>query len=282
MSLRHNGIAARPRPFLKWAGGKGQLLPELLARVARVEFRRYHEPFIGGGALFFELAASGRLGPYKPFLSDRNANLMDAYLGVRDDVEGVIAALKRHAERHSKEHYYAVRAETPVELCERAARIIYLNRTCFNGLYRENSRGQFNVPMGRYANPTICDEENLRAVARALRKAAVECRSFESVLETARPGDLVYFDPPYVPVSKTASFTAYDKDGFGPERQCRLAEVFAILSERGVYVLLSNSMTESVRELYRGFTVEEVSARRAVNSKADRRGAVPEALVRNF
>lgn len=277
-----------PRPFLKWVGGKRQLLPELLARVERAgAFGRYHEPFVGGGALFFELHRLGLLKKHA-FLSDYNPRLIETYEGVRDHVDEVIALLERHKKRHSEDHFYRVRAlgEAPEKagktVSERAARIIYLNRTCYNGLYRENSKGQFNTPLGRYKNPRICDEVNLRAVSKALKKAKIEHRHFESVVEQAKPGDLVYFDPPYHPVSKTASFTAYDQGGFGEDSQRLLALVYERLHEKGVNVILSNSMTDLIRDLYRAYTVDEVYAARAINSRADRRGKVSEALVRNF
>jgi DNA adenine methylase len=272
-----------PRPFLKWVGGKGQLLNELISAVERAgTFHRYHEPFVGGGALFFELFRTERLPRAKAFLSDTNERLIDAYWGIGHDADRVIALLTQHKEKHCKEHFYKVRASVPEDRLERAARIIYLNRTCFNGLFRENSKGLFNVPMGRYKNPPICNDTNLRAVAAALRKAKLETRPFESVLERAKPGDFVYFDPPYHPVSKTASFTAYAQGGFGEDAQRRLAKVFAELDLRGVKVLLSNSYTPLVRSLYRSFTMEKVFATRRVNSRADLRGKVSEALVRNF
>ncbi|HEO72298.1 MAG TPA: Dam family site-specific DNA-(adenine-N6)-methyltransferase, partial [Candidatus Hydrogenedentes bacterium] len=223
-----------PRPFLKWAGGKGQLLGDLLPLVEAAEpFSRYHEPFVGGGALFFELARQGRLGRKKAWISDANPRLIEAYKGVQQDVEAVVQLLKVHAQRHCKDYYYEVRANVPDVLVERAARIIYLNRTCFNGLFRENSKGEFNVPFGRYKNPLICDEVNLRQVAEALARAHVEEQPFESVVERAEPGDLVYFDPPYDPVSKTSSFTSYHRGGFGPECQEQLAEVCKALDRKG-------------------------------------------------
>lgn len=280
---RRRSAGPVPRPFLKWAGGKGQLLGELLPRVERAApFPAYHEPFIGGGALFFELSRTGRLDGVEVFLSDNNSTLIATYLGVRDDPDRLLALLAQHEERHSKDYYYAVRGQAPEDPIERAARMIYLNRTCFNGLYRENSRGGFNVPFGDYKNPLIRDPENLGAASRALGPARIDQRGFETVLDVAQPGDFVYFDPPYDPVSKTASFTAYDKGGFGADRQRRLAEVFAELTRRGVRALLSNSMTDFVRELYRDFTIETVYAARSVNSRGDRRGAVQEALVRNY
>ncbi len=273
-----------PRPFLKWVGGKGQLLPELLAQVEKARpFNRYHEPFVGGGALFFELTRLGGLGRAKAFLTDTNPVLMAAYQGLREDVDGVVALLKQHTLMHGRDYYYDMRARHFDDAVEQAARVIYLNKTCFNGLFRENSKGEFNVPMGSYKNPMICDEDNLRACAEALKHAKLELRSFETVLDAAQVGDLVYFDPPYVPVSPTASFTAYDRKGFGPDAQRRLAEVFSSLDRKGVKVLLSNSYADLVHELYgTAFKIEVVLASRRVNSRADRRGPVKEALVSNF
>jgi DNA adenine methylase len=275
-----------PRPFLKWVGGKGQLLGPLIELVDRAgEFGRYHEPFVGGGALFFELVRTNRLrkNAKQAYLSDNNERLVNAYRCVQQDVDQVIAHLLRHRDLHSEKYYYAVRDAVPDDCYERAARIIYLNKTCYNGLFRENSRGIFNVPFGRYKNPAICDEVNLRAAALALTRAKVSVRSFESVVDHAQPGDLVYFDPPYHPLSKTASFTAYDRGGFGSEEQKRLAEVARALHAKGVKFILSNSMTDFIRELYDSdFTVDSVDATRAVNSRADRRGKIAEALVRNF
>ncbi|MCP4041489.1 MAG: DNA adenine methylase [Gammaproteobacteria bacterium] len=271
-----------PRPFLKWVGGKRQLLPELLKAIEAAEaFKHYHEPFLGGGALFFALANTGRLkaGSY---LSDINKNLIDAYLGVRNEVEAIIELLKAHKRRHNETYFYEVRAGTPRKLARCAARIIYLNKTCFNGLYRENSKGKFNTPFGRYKNPKICDEENLRAVSQALQEVEIAMHDFTTVLEHAKRGDLVYFDPPYNPVSKTADFTAYSRGGFDASAQERLAEVSTTLATRGVKVILSNSMTEFTKKLYKDFYIYEVMASRRVNSRADRRGKVAEALITSF
>jgi len=267
---------------LKWAGGKGQLLGELAARVDAIgKFGRYHEPFVGGGALFFEMFRARLLRRYA-WLSDSNRNLIDAYQGVKDDVDRVIELLLMHKKRHSKDHYYEVRSKVPRDLLGRAARIIYLNKTCYNGLYRENRRGEFNVPYGQYKNPTICDEENLCAVAKALKRARIETRHFASVLDKAKAGDLVYFDPPYHPLSRTSSFTGYDKNGFNEDSQRLLAEVFGDLDKNGVKLLLSNSMTPLIQNLYKGFVIDKVYANRPVNSRGDRRGKVCEVLVSNF
>jgi DNA adenine methylase len=279
---RANGRYALPRPFLKWVGGKGQLLPELMKRVNMVgDFGRYHEPFLGGGALFFELYRAGRL-KRQAYLSDNNPRLIETYVGVRDHVEEVIELLHRLARRHSEDHYYRVRAKVPKTLVERAARIIYLNKTCYNGLYRENNKGEFNTPFGRYKTPMICDEPNLREVSMALKKSRIEARHFETVVDMAKPGDLVYFDPPYHPISSTSSFQGYDRGGFGEDSQRLLAHVCSELDKKGVRVLLSNSMTDFVCALYKDFKLDAVQANRAVNSRADRRGKVDEALVRNF
>jgi DNA adenine methylase len=281
--MSRRSVQSLPRPFLKWVGGKGQLLPELLARVeAAKPFGRYHEPFVGGGALFFELYRLGRLGRKQAFLSDNNQSLIDTYIGVRDHLDEVIALLLEHKARHDRDYYYAMRAGAPGTVPERAARIIYLNKTCFNGLYRVNSRGLFNVPMGDYKNPPICDEPNLRAASEALKHARIEQRSFEAVTDHATRGDLVYFDPPYHPVSTTANFTAYDHGGFREPEQRMLALVFGKLDAAGVKALLSNSYTPLIQQIYRQWTVDEVLATRMVNSRADRRGKVSEALVRNF
>lgn len=272
-------VVYNARPVLKWAGGKGKLLRELLTHIPET-FEAYHEPFVGGGALFFELAAQRRIK--SAYLSDINASLIDVYLGLRDCVDDVIAVLQQH--RHEHDYYYAVRALNPANLSlpERAARVIYLNKTCYNGLYRENRAGQFNVPFGRYKNPTICDEPNLRAASAVLQGVDIACRPFSTVLDAAQPGDFVYFDPPYVPASATANFTAYHRHGFGPDDQRRLRDVFAALAARGVRAMLSNSDTPLVRELYAGFRVEQVLAARAVNSKANGRGKVAEVLALNY
>ena len=262
----------RARPFLKWAGGKTQLLPKILERFPE-SFNRYHEPFVGGGAVFFNLE------PRSCTLSDINADLVTTYTALRDDVDGVIENLKQH--RAEEAYYYSVRDEMVSGLSETeaAARIIFLNRTCFNGLYRVNRSGKFNVPFGRYANPTICNETNLRAVSEALQDVKIRHESVFQIGRRVRRGDLVYFDPPYDPISKTASFTAYAKGGFGDAEQERLAQLFRRFAERDVHVVLSNSDTPFIRSLYKDFRIDKVYARRAINSRADRRGPVGEVLV---
>ena len=272
-----------PRPLLKWVGGKGELLPELLRRVETIgEFGRYHEPFVGGGALFFEMVRLGKMPRKKARLSDNNAPLVETYLAVREDVDRVISLLLEHKARHDEKYFYAVRAVVPKDRFARAARIVYLNKTCFNGLYRENSKGEFNTPMGKYKNPNICDEPNLRAAAEAFRKANLSHAHFTAVLDHAEPGDFVYFDPPYHPISKTSSFTGYDKGGFNEDSQRLLAKTFLDLTQRGVHAMLSNSMTDFVRELYKDFRMDEVMVRRSINSNAGKRGQIGEVLIRNI
>jgi DNA adenine methylase len=266
-------------PFLKWAGGKTQLLDRLMERVP-FDFGAYYEPCVGSGALFFELATQGRLK--RAYLSDSNKALMDAFLAVRDEVEDVIVALKRH--RHEEKYYYRLRAADPekLPLHQRAARMIYLNKTCYNGLYRENKQGQFNVPFGRYKNPTICDEDNLRAVSAVLQGVRVERRHFLTAVRRAQPGDFVYFDPPYHPRSRTSSFTAFDRHGFNIGDQCILRNVFAELAQRGVYVMLTNSNTRLIRELYVGFNIDRVFTSRSISSKGSGRGKISDLIIRSY
>ena len=267
-------------PFVKWAGGKTQLLDELATRVPE-KFGTYHEPFVGGGALFFRLKAAGRIK--KARLADANPDLMIAYKALRDAPEAVIEELTRLSSKTSQDDFYAMRAEDPDKMtaAQRTARFIYLNRTGFNGLYRVNSKGLFNVPYGRYEDPKILDRENLLNVSRALQGVKLEQTSFGTVLKQAKKGDFVYFDPPYQPLSKTAHFTAYSRAGFGEVEQRQLAQVVEELAKKGVEVLLSNSDSAFAAKLYegKGFEVSRVSAIRAINSKATGRGAIKELLV---
>jgi DNA adenine methylase len=265
------------RPFLKYAGGKTALLPEILPRLPK-KIKTYYEPFVGGGAVFFALAAEERFK--SAVIGDVNEELMRTYYALSHESTVVIRRLEEHSFGHGSTHYYATRAHAPKTTAAQAARMIYLNRTCFNGLYRVNKAGQFNVPLGRYANPTICDEENLLAVAEVLgRKARMVAHDFETIVKRAKQGDAVYFDPPYVPVSTTSNFTAYGKDGFGPGDQIRLRDTARRLVNRGVHVLLSNSDTPFVRKLYKGFKIEKVRAPRRINSKGGKRGDVGELLI---
>jgi DNA adenine methylase len=241
---------------------------------------RHVEPFVGGGAMFFARR------PSRALLCDVNPVLIGTYEVVRDDTEALIEQLEQLAREHDQRAYYRVRERynrarklAPVE---RAAMFIYLNKTCFNGLHRVNSKGEFNVPMGRYAQPRILDAEALRAAGRELKRATLQCTGFESLLSSARPGDFIYFDPPYEPVSETASFTSYAQSGFDRQDQLRLRDVFAALDRRGCKLMLSNSDVPFIRELYRSYAIDTVYAARAINSNAKKRGPVSEIVVRNY
>ncbi len=265
------------RPIIKWAGGKRHLMP-VLSRFFPPQdaSNRYFEPFIGGAAVFL------RLQHPHATLSDTNAELIDMYTVVRDHVEELIAALRLHV--NDRDHFYAVRAQnlatlTPVE---RAARMIYLNKTCYNGLYRVNRSGQFNVPFGRYSKPAICDAANLRAVSAALQHTDLALGDYETILQAARPGDFIYFDPPYHPMSKTANFTSYTTIPFDEEQQTRLAQTFVRLHEAGCYVMQSNSDTPLIRDLYARFHIETMQASRTINSNIRARGSVTELLIVNY
>jgi len=251
-------------------------------------FERYIEPFVGGGAVFFHLYNQGQLQGKQTVLADQLEELINCYRVIQTQVEDLIVELQRH-EPHKLDaaYFYRVRAwdRRPGYArrsdVERAARFVFLNRVCYNGLYRVNRRGQFNVPFGRHRNPTICDADNLRAVGRALQGVTLLVDDFSCCLDMAEPGDLVYLDPPYHPLSDTANFTSYTRTDFGAEDQRRLADLFRELDHRGCRVMLSNSCTEFIQGLYDGYEQIEVQATRAISSKADDRGAIPELVVIN-
>lgn len=271
-------------PIIKWAGGKSRLLGQLLPMLPKgAELMRHVEPFIGGGAMFFARA------PQRALLCDVNPALINVYESVRDHVEDVIGELQQLAAAHDDDDskaYYRVRERynrsRSMSNTQRAAAFVYLNKTCFNGLHRVNRRGEFNVPAGRYKNPRILDEQLMRSASRALARAELRLGGFEHLLSSARPGDFIYFDPPYEPVSTTASFTAYAQDGFGREDQMRLRDVFAALDQRGCKLMLSNSDVPFIRDLYKAFRLDTVMAARAINRDATKRGPVSELLVRNY
>lgn len=269
------------RPILKWAGGKTQLLPEILKRLPD-KIATYHEPFVGGGAVFFALAAEGRFE--RAVLSDTNSTLINMYEQLRDHPNELIKGLKRLAKTHSEEQFYGVRQTYNRLGCclnfMQSVYLIYLNKTGFNGLYRVNKSGNFNVPFGDYKNPNICDEDNLRAASQALQGVKLKVQDFSKACSSISQSvqDAVYFDPPYLPISKTSNFTAYSGN-FNIEHHCRLAKEFSELARAGVPVLLSNSDTPTIRELYAKWKIETVSARRSINSKGAKRGAVSELLV---
>lgn len=281
--------APAPRPFLKWAGGKGQLLPALLERVP-VGIDTYFEPFIGGGALFFALMADPERRPRRAVLNDLNLDLVTTYEVVRDDPEGLVAALAPLATRYLEADaaqreatFYAVRAERPVDRIEVAARLLFLNKTCFNGLYRVNRKGEFNVPHGRYRNPNILDAEAIRAASAALQSVEVRHGDFEAACAEATKADFVYFDPPFHPLSDTSNFTSYTEQDFGRDAQMRLKRSIDGLTSRGVRVLVSNSPHPWIHGGYEfsGYLVEQVPARRSINSRGTGRGPIAELVITN-
>ena len=271
-----SGSCPKARPILKWAGGKSKSLERILA-VLPEKIETYHEPFVGGGAVFFALASAGRFE--RAVLSDCNEDLICVYRAVQCDVDGLIRLLKKL--RYDKDEYYKVRGQRPRALLRRAARIIYLNRCCFNGLYRVNRDGRFNVPFGRYKNPKICCEQSLRAAAVALQGVELRTDDFEATCERASPGDAVYLDPPYLPLSSTSRFTEYHHDPFLLAQHRRLHDVFDDLTRRDVAAVLSNSCTRETISLFKRFKPQHVQVPRAINSNPTGRGSVSELLVNN-
>jgi len=276
---KRNGVPT----FVKWAGGKTQLLGQFKPLFPK-NFRGYVEPFVGSGAVFFFIKRE--FNPEKIVISDNNEELINAYLVVQNHLEKLLELLRLHKENHSKEYYYMVRAMDVANLSpiERAARFLYLNKTCFNGLYRVNSKGQFNVPFGRYKNPNIVNEKTLREANRLLQGVTIKLQPFEKSLEDVEEGDFVYFDPPYYPLSETANFTGYTKETFLDEEQKKLAMVFERMHKKGVKAMLSNSDTSFIKGLYanNGFKIRKVKARRAINCNASKRGEINEIIVMNY
>lgn len=278
-------IDDKAKPFVKWVGGKRQLLKQFRdmdlypPHGFDVSKNTYFEPFVGGGAVFFDLL------PKKAILSDSNKDLVITYNVVKNSVDELIKSLKQH--KHEKEYFLKIRAQKVSTLSdiEIASRFIYLNRTCFNGMYRVNSKGEFNVPFGDNKNPLICDEVNLKKVSLALQKVTINHADYRNVLKKAKKGDFVYFDPPYYPINKTSSFTAYTVDSFLDKEQIELRDTFVELSKRGCFVMLSNSDTQFINKIYngiKGVRINKVQAGRAINSKSSGRGKVTEVLVTNY
>lgn len=274
-------LAPRGRlsPIIKWAGGKTRLLPELVARAPR-SFRRYYEPFAGGAALFLHLA------PDSATLADTNADLINLYRVAAAGYEALSTELEIHQTAHCEHYYYALRARwndghylNPVA---RAAAFLYLNKTCFNGLWRVNANGHFNVPMGDYVNPKIYQPTVLWSAGRVLAGARLQVADFGQIAAGAGADDFVYFDPPYIPKTETSSFTAYTPGGFGEAQHLALAMEFRRLSARGTQVMLSNSDTTMSRELYRDYRIFEVSRSGSMNSDTTKRGRVGELIVTNY
>ena len=268
-----------PKPFLKWAGGKRQLIPQMTQYLPQ-KIEHYIEPFVGGGAVFFHLH------PNKAILIDINPVLINVYNVIKNNVDDLIKSLKKH--KNESEYFYSIRLKDREEEfeewsdIEKASRTIYMNKCCYNGLYRVNSKGFFNVPFGKYKNPLFCDEPNLLAVSRILHDVEIIQDSFESCLHYATTNSFIYMDPPYVPISETSNFTSYTKENFGIEEQKKLKDVLDKLTERGSKVLLSNSYCNFILDLYSDYRIETVNAKRAINSDASKRGAIKEVLIMNY
>lgn len=273
-------------PFLKWAGSKRQLVEHILSRIPKT-FNTYYEPMVGGGAVFFALEEAGKIK--KARISDLNPDLIDTYVAVRDHIDELIRILREDysGDVNNSTFFYQVRDLEPGQLnlwpqAARAARMIYLNRTCYNGLYRVNRQGKFNAPFGRYTDPKILNEGVLRDASRALQNVEIRLIGYHHVLERAEAQDFVYFDPPYIPLSSTSNFTAFTKEGFDDVDHAVLADVAKTLAKRDIYVLLSNSDAPSSHRLYAGFHIEKVHARRAINEDPNGRGAITEVLIRSY
>lgn len=263
------------QPFTKWTGGKRKLLP-IIKSLMPDNYTNYFEPFVGGGALFFELA------PQQALINDFNTELINCYQQIKEHPDQLITLLQHHQEKNTKDYYLDLRSvdrDGRIEQMtgvEKAARIMYMLRVDFNGLYRVNAKNQFNVPYGRYKNPKIVDSELIYAISNYLNKNSIQIVSgdFEKAVETAKQGDFVYFDPPYIPISETSAFTSYTHEGFSYDDQVRLRDTFKKLSERGVHVMLSNSSSSLVYELYKDFTIHSIEVTRANGAKASSRGKV--------
>jgi len=281
-----NQLHVPPKPFVKWAGGKRQLIPILSENLPKT-MGTYFEPFLGGGALLFHILTernNQRCG-----ISDLNSDLVLTYTTIRDKPEELISSLKNHAknyQKNSKSYYYSIRESAPKNAIEKTSRLLFLNRTCFNGLYRVNSKGKFNVPLGKYTNPNIVNEDNLRSVSQVLQssKISIYCRDFESVLEDAKRGDFVYFDPPYQPVSDTANFTSYTNKSFTFRDLKRLAELCFQLDSKGCKVMLSNSDSFEVENMFnqKEWKIKKIEANRSINSNSKKRTGHYELLVKNY
>lgn len=286
MKQEYKVLSTVPKPFVKWAGGKRQLLPLITSHVPK-KFGRYFEPFLGGGAVFFNLVSQETRAKW--FISDLNFDLILSYITIRDRVKELISALESHSVSYFKNpstYYYKIREDNPKGVIDKVSRLIFLNKTCFNGLYRVNSKGKFNVPLGKYVNPNIVNKENLLAVSEILRSEdiSIKCQDFEDALKNTSSGDFVYLDPPYQPVSTTANFTSYTESDFDYSDQRRLYIKFKALDKKGVKVLLSNSKSNEILQLFKEFSdgIIEINANRFINSVSRRRTGHSELLIKNY
>ena len=285
--LKSENNHLQAKPFIKWVGGKRGLIEQLFAKFP-TDFNNYHEPFLGGGAVFFELYSRGMLKDKKAYLSDINSELVNAYNTVKNNPNSLIAELEVYKKKHNKDFYYQTRVLDRTDgfkslsNLDRATRFIYLNKTCFNGLYRVNSKGYFNTPIGSYKNPNIADKEVILCASEALQNAVISNQSFDKTLSNSNPNDFVYLDPPYYPLTKTSSFTSYDKNTFLDEKQKQLFNTFKKLHQRNCIVMKSNSNTEFIKDMYKKYTIDFVQANRFINSKADGRKKIDEVLIRSL
>ena len=276
----------KPKPFVKWVGGKRQLLKQfkLMSLYPPKDFNptksKYFEPFVGGGAVFFDLL------PQKAVLSDMNEELVITYNVIKKNVEDLIKSLKKH--KHNKKYFLKLRKKDPKKLSdvETASRFIYLNKTGFNGMYRVNKSGGFNIPFGDQKNPLICDEENLLKVSKSLKSIKIVKSDFKKALKNVKKGDFIYFDPPYYPLNRTANFVGYTASGFLEKEQRDLRDIYFKLHRKGCFVMLSNSNTDFIKKLYSGLDkrvkIHKVKANRMINSDATKRGKIKEVLVINY
>ena len=285
MAQEYQQIVVEPKPFVKWAGGKRQLLAELEKNFPK-QFGTYFEPFLGGGAVLFDLLA--KKPNLKCSVSDLNSDLVLAYVTIRDKLGRLIESLENHSKNYHKdstEYYYDVRKQEPKSQIEKVSRLLFLNKTCFNGLYRVNSKGKFNVPLGRYTNPNIVNRENLIIASKFLQseRIKISCRDFESILKDTKKGDFVYFDPPYQPVSDTANFTSYTHRDFTEDDLERLADLANQLNSKGCKVMLSNSNSKTVKKLFSSeWKIKEIKANRAINSNSQKRTGHKEIIIQNY
>lgn len=277
-------LVSNIKPFVKWAGGKNGLINSLISFIPK-NFNSYFEPFVGGGALFFYLKNLNILNSKKIYLNDKNAELINAYKQIKINPNKLLEELEILKNNHSKEYFYKIRNLDRdfdfYSLSEvfRAARFIYLNKTCFNGLCRYNAKGNFNTPMGSYKNPKIYDKDLIFSVHKVLKNVSITNKDFEVVSLKAKKGDFIYFDPPYYPINKTSSFVSYT-DNFSANEQIRLYKLFKMLDCEGIKVLQSNSNTDFIKELYKDFEIIEVISKRAINCKGDKRGKITELIIR--
>jgi|SRR3989344_7704719 len=280
ITIKVNMVEVKVPTFVKWAGGKKQLLTQF-NKFFPEKIERYFDAFVGGGAVAFYVLQ--RYKPKEVFISDTNKELIDTYEVIRDNLKQLVEILKQHKKNHNEEYYYKIRALMPESLSkiERAGRFIYLNKSCFNGLYRVNSKGGFNVPIGSSKNPAILPEEDLIHISKLLKNVTIKNMSFENILDYAKSGDFIYFDPPYYPLKKE-SFTTYTAGNFLEKEQEKLAEIFRELDKRGCKVMLSNSDTDFIKNLYKGYKAHIVKATRMINCDATKRGKINEVVILNY